>query len=57
MLVSNELPDVASHEVGQMWIDSRFKLVNLLTSQGNQKDFKRQCRKFLYRVANYWHRA
>ena len=50
----SELPDVASHEIGQLWIDNRFKLVNLLTSEGNQKDFKRQC-KFLYRVANYWH--
>jgi hypothetical protein len=50
----NDLPDVASHEVGQLWIDNRFKLVNLLTSEGNQKDFKRQCRN-MYRVANYWH--
>jgi len=50
----NNLPDVASHEIGQLWIDNRFKLVNLLTSEGNQKDFKRQCRN-MYRVANYWH--
>ena len=50
----NDLPAVATHQIGQLWIDNRFKLVNLLTSGGNQKDFKRQCRN-VYRVANYWH--
>ncbi len=47
------LPKVAESGVGAFWVDPRFKLVNVLTSEGNQNNFKRQCN-FLYRVGNYW---
>lgn len=49
-----EIPDIQeTRNAGEFWLDKRFKLVNLLTSEGNSKNFKRQCRN-LYRVANYW---
>jgi hypothetical protein len=48
-----KLPKVAETEAGTFWIDPRFKLVNVLTSEGNQNNFKRQCN-YLYRVGNYW---
>jgi len=48
-----DLPDPQTRNAGEFWLDKRFKLVNLLSSEGNNKNFKRQC-KFLYRVANYW---
>ena len=48
-----DIPDHQTRNPGEFWLDKRFKLVNLLTSEGNTKNFKRQCN-FLYRVANYW---
>ena len=41
------------HKEGDLWIDDRFRLVNLLTSKGNKQDFQRQCRN-LYRIAYYY---
>ena len=51
---TKDLPVVSESKVGDFYIDPRFKLVNVLTSDGNQSDFKRQCN-YMYRVANYWH--
>jgi hypothetical protein len=51
---TKDLPAVSDSKVGDFYIDPRFKLVNVLTSDGNQSDFKRQCN-YMYRVANYWH--
>ena len=48
-----ELPDPQTRNDGEFWLDKRFKLVNLLSSEGNNKNFKRQCN-YLYRVVNYW---
>lgn len=36
-----------------LWIDPRFRMYNLLTSEGNSKDFTRQTRN-LFRVAKYF---
>ena len=41
------------HKEGDLWVDERFRLVNLLTSKGNKQDFQRQCRN-LYRIAYYY---
>lgn len=51
---TKDLPVVSDSKVGDFYIDPRFKLVNVLTSEGNQSNFKRQCN-YMYRVANYWH--
>jgi hypothetical protein len=51
---TSDLPQVSNSKVGDFYIDPRFKLVNVLTSEGNQSNFKRQCN-YMYRVANYWH--
>ena len=41
------------HKQGELWIEDRFRLCNLLTSKGNKRDFQRQCRN-LYRIAYYY---
>lgn len=51
---TKNIPAVSDSKVGEFYIDPRFKLVNVLTSEGNQSNFKRQCN-YMYRVANYWH--
>jgi len=48
-----DIPDHQTRNVGEFWVDKRFKLVNLLTSEGNNKYFKHQCN-MLFRVAAYW---
>jgi len=48
-----DIPDHQTRNVGEFWVDKRFKLVNLLTSEGNNKYFKHQCH-MLFRVASYW---
>ena len=48
-----EFPVIADLQDGEFWIDKRFRLVNLLTSDGNQSEFQRQC-KLMYRVAYYF---
>ena len=48
-----QIGPVSSNKDGELWIDNRFKLVNLLTSTVNQKVFNQHC-KYLYRVAYYY---
>lgn len=50
-----EFTPVSSNKPGEFYIDSRFKLVNLLTSSVNQKTFVLHC-KYLFRTARYYGR-
>lgn len=48
-----ELNEVAGKVAGDIYIDKRFRLMNLLTSEGNAKNFTNQCL-FLYRITSYY---
>jgi hypothetical protein len=48
-----ELNEVAGKVAGDIYIDKRFRLMNLLTSEGNAKNFTNQCL-FVYRIASYY---
>ena len=47
------LDKTSDQNVDDLWIDPRFRMYNLLTSEGNSKDFTRQTRN-LFRVAKYF---
>ena len=49
----DEAKPVSSNNVGELYVENRFKLVNLLTSDVNKKTFNEHC-KYLFRVANYY---
>lgn len=53
LMTDSELTEVAGKIPGDIYIDKRFRLVNLLTSEGNAKNFTMQC-KFLYRISSYY---
>ena len=46
---------IAKQELGDLWIDSRFRLYNFLTSEVNNKEFTRHARN-LFRVGKYFER-
>ena len=46
---------IAKQELGDLWVDSRFRLYNFLTSEVNNKEFTRHARN-LFRVGKYFER-
>ena len=55
LMTDPELNEVAGKVTGDIYIDKRFRLMNLLTSEGNSKNFTNQCL-FLYRITSYYQR-
>jgi hypothetical protein len=55
LMTDPELNEVAGKVAGDIYIDKRFRLMNLLTSEGNSKNFANQCL-FLYRITSYYQR-
>jgi len=54
LMTDPELTEFTDKETpNQFYIDRRFRLMNLITSEGNQKSFQKQC-KILFRIAEHW---
>ena len=49
----DEKDKIAKQEVGDLWVDHRFRLYNFLTSEVNNKEFTRHARN-LFRVGKYF---